>query len=102
MSRYFYQQKVDDARQNQFHLICLSISKKYDLTLHPKKKSYFVVGIVLLCYLFYQFFNKWFCAFTQFFSQVTAVGINTEWGLLMANISEDNGGETPLQVLNFL
>lgn len=29
---------------------------------------------------------------------VTAVGINTEWGLLMANISEDNGGETPLQV----
>ncbi|MED6216509.1 Calcium-transporting ATPase 10, plasma membrane-type [Stylosanthes scabra] len=29
---------------------------------------------------------------------VTAVGINTEWGLLMANISEDNGEETPLQV----
>ncbi|KAG0463170.1 hypothetical protein HPP92_021646 [Vanilla planifolia] len=29
---------------------------------------------------------------------VTAVGINTEWGLLMASISEDNGGETPLQV----
>lgn len=29
---------------------------------------------------------------------VTAVGVNTEWGLLMANISEDNGGETPLQV----
>lgn len=32
------------------------------------------------------------------FSQVTAVGINTEWGLLMATISEDNGEETPLQV----
>ncbi|KAG6389298.1 hypothetical protein SASPL_150765 [Salvia splendens] len=29
---------------------------------------------------------------------VTSVGINTEWGLLMANISEDNGEETPLQV----
>ncbi|OAY83326.1 Calcium-transporting ATPase 8, plasma membrane-type [Ananas comosus] len=29
---------------------------------------------------------------------VSAVGINTEWGLLMANISEDNGEETPLQV----
>ena len=30
--------------------------------------------------------------------QVTGVGINTEWGLLMASISEDNGEETPLQV----
>ncbi|GLU10550.1 hypothetical protein SLE2022_273430 [Rubroshorea leprosula] len=29
---------------------------------------------------------------------VTSVGINTEWGLLMANISEDTGEETPLQV----
>ncbi|KAL3533287.1 hypothetical protein ACH5RR_006808 [Cinchona calisaya] len=29
---------------------------------------------------------------------VTNVGINTEWGLLMASISEDNGEETPLQV----
>ncbi|KAF7806697.1 calcium-transporting ATPase 8, plasma membrane-type-like [Senna tora] len=29
---------------------------------------------------------------------VTAVGINTEWGLLMASTSEDNGEETPLQV----
>ncbi|RID77881.1 hypothetical protein BRARA_A00753 [Brassica rapa] len=29
---------------------------------------------------------------------VTGVGVNTEWGLLMASISEDNGGETPLQV----
>ncbi|KAE9602447.1 putative calcium-transporting ATPase [Lupinus albus] len=29
---------------------------------------------------------------------VTAVGINTEWGLLMGNISEDSGEETPLQV----
>ncbi|KAG0463164.1 hypothetical protein HPP92_021640 [Vanilla planifolia] len=32
--------------------------------------------------------------------EVTAVGINTEWGLLMASISEDNGGETPLQVFS--
>lgn len=31
-------------------------------------------------------------------SQVTGVGINTEWGLLMSSISEDNGEETPLQV----
>jgi hypothetical protein len=30
--------------------------------------------------------------------QVTAVGLNTEWGLLMASISEDNNEETPLQV----
>lgn len=30
--------------------------------------------------------------------QVTSVGINTEWGLLMATISEDTGEETPLQV----
>ncbi|RWR91485.1 calcium-transporting ATPase 10, plasma membrane-type [Cinnamomum micranthum f. kanehirae] len=29
---------------------------------------------------------------------VTAVGLNTEWGLLMASISEDTGEETPLQV----
>lgn len=29
---------------------------------------------------------------------VTSVGTNTEWGLLMASISEDNGEETPLQV----
>ncbi|GKV00338.1 hypothetical protein SLEP1_g13042 [Rubroshorea leprosula] len=29
---------------------------------------------------------------------VTSVGINTEWGLLMASLSEDNGEETPLQV----
>ncbi|KAI7747089.1 hypothetical protein M8C21_002525, partial [Ambrosia artemisiifolia] len=28
----------------------------------------------------------------------TSVGINTEWGLLMACISEDNGEETPLQL----
>ncbi|KAG4946478.1 hypothetical protein JHK87_042485 [Glycine soja] len=28
---------------------------------------------------------------------VTGVGINTEWGLLMASISEDTGEETPLQ-----
>ncbi|XP_071700936.1 calcium-transporting ATPase 10, plasma membrane-type-like [Rutidosis leptorrhynchoides] len=28
----------------------------------------------------------------------TSVGIHTEWGLLMASISEDNGEETPLQV----
>ncbi|BBG92758.1 autoinhibited Ca(2+)-ATPase 10 [Prunus dulcis] len=30
--------------------------------------------------------------------QVTSVGVNTEWGLLMASISEDTGEETPLQV----
>ncbi|KAL5709720.1 P-type Ca(2+) transporter [Ranunculus cassubicifolius] len=29
---------------------------------------------------------------------VTGVGLNTEWGLLMASISEDTGEETPLQV----
>ncbi|PON79530.1 P-type ATPase [Parasponia andersonii] len=29
---------------------------------------------------------------------VTSVGIDTEWGLLMASISEDTGEETPLQV----
>lgn len=34
-------------------------------------------------------------------AQVTAVGINTEWGLLMASISEDSGEETPLQVWFF-
>lgn len=33
--------------------------------------------------------------------QVTSVGINTEWGLLLASISEDNGEETPLQVCFF-
>ena len=32
---------------------------------------------------------------------VTGVGINTEWGLLMASISEDTGEETPLQVCHF-
>ncbi|KAK6139795.1 hypothetical protein DH2020_026471 [Rehmannia glutinosa] len=34
-------------------------------------------------------------------SQVTSVGINTEWGLLMASISEDNGEETPLQIFHW-
>ncbi|KAG0598154.1 hypothetical protein M758_12G050700 [Ceratodon purpureus] len=29
---------------------------------------------------------------------VTGVGINTEWGQVMASVSEDNGEETPLQV----
>jgi len=29
---------------------------------------------------------------------VTGVGTNTEWGMLMANLSEDVGEETPLQV----
>ncbi|XP_066394611.1 calcium-transporting ATPase 5, plasma membrane-type-like isoform X1 [Miscanthus floridulus] len=29
---------------------------------------------------------------------VTGVGINTEWGMMMANLSEDTGEETPLQV----
>ncbi|KAI4379676.1 hypothetical protein MLD38_005941 [Melastoma candidum] len=29
---------------------------------------------------------------------VTGVGVNTEWGMLMASISVDNGEETPLQV----
>jgi hypothetical protein len=29
------------------------------------------------------------------------VGTNTEWGQLMANLSEDNGEETPLQVILF-
>lgn len=29
---------------------------------------------------------------------MTGVGISTEWGLLMASISEDTGEETPLQV----
>ncbi|KAL9684528.1 hypothetical protein QQ045_021969 [Rhodiola kirilowii] len=29
---------------------------------------------------------------------VTSVGINTEWGMLMASISEDSSEETPLQV----
>ncbi|KAJ6363172.1 hypothetical protein OIU78_003369 [Salix suchowensis] len=40
------------------------------------------------------------CLFSSFsgFLQVTGVGINTEWGLLMASISEDTGEETPLQV----
>ncbi|CAI9275859.1 unnamed protein product [Lactuca saligna] len=30
--------------------------------------------------------------------EVTSVGINTEWGLLMTSISEDNGEETPLEL----
>ena len=34
--------------------------------------------------------------------QVTAVGMSTEWGKLMATISEDNDEETPLQVSNGL
>lgn len=34
----------------------------------------------------------------MFLIQVTSVGINTEWGMLMSSISEDNGEETPLQV----
>ena len=31
-------------------------------------------------------------------TKVTGVGTNTEWGMLMANLSEDVGEETPLQV----
>lgn len=37
-----------------------------------------------------------------YYIQVTAVGINTEWGLLMSSISEDTGEETPLQVWSFV
>lgn len=33
--------------------------------------------------------------------QVTGVGVNTEWGQVMASVSEDNGEETPLQVLEW-
>lgn len=40
-------------------------------------------------------------SYFKHYFQVTAVGVNTEWGLLMASISEDNGEETPLQVLIF-
>jgi hypothetical protein len=39
-----------------------------------------------------------FPSLVYMFLQVTGVGINTEWGLLMASISEDTGEETPLQV----
>ncbi len=35
-------------------------------------------------------------------TQVTGVGIHTEWGQVMASISEDTGEETPLQVLFLL
>ena len=44
-----------------------------------------------------------FFVYLTFFSplQVTAVGLNTEWGLLMASVSEDNNEETPLQVSPF-
>jgi Ca2+-transporting ATPase len=31
-------------------------------------------------------------------AQITGVGTHTEWGQVMAAISEDNGEETPLQV----
>jgi hypothetical protein len=51
----------------------------------------------LLCFLTYAV-SLLFCLVFFFFSKVTSVGINTEWGLLMASISEDNGEETPLQV----
>ncbi|KAH0461234.1 hypothetical protein IEQ34_008809 [Dendrobium chrysotoxum] len=35
---------------------------------------------------------------TRCHKYVTTMGINTEWGLLMASISEDSGEQTPLQV----
>ncbi|XP_059665846.1 calcium-transporting ATPase 5, plasma membrane-type-like isoform X1 [Cornus florida] len=35
------------------------------------------------------------------FMLVTSVGINTDWGLLMASMSADSGEETPLQVWPF-
>lgn len=38
------------------------------------------------------------CLHLLTFCQVTGVGVNTEWGLLMASISEESGEETPLQV----
>lgn len=34
-------------------------------------------------------------------AQVTGVGVNTEWGQVMASVSEDNGEETPLQVFEW-
>ncbi|KAH7564899.1 hypothetical protein JRO89_XS09G0061700 [Xanthoceras sorbifolium] len=42
-------------------------------------------------------FTRSFCGIYNML-EVTGVGINTEWGLLMASISEDTGEETPLQV----
>lgn len=44
------------------------------------------------------FFDSYLISITNVYLQVTSVGINTEWGLLMASISEDTGEETPLQV----
>lgn len=64
-------------------------------------------AILLIIDLFFFSFSHLFFSLTiflfffllvAFLPQVTAVGINTEWGLLMASISEDNGEETPLQV----
>lgn len=52
---------------------------------------------ILFASLFY--FHQLACTF---FLKVTSVGINTEWGMLMASISEDTGEETPLQVSYFI
>ena len=49
-----------------------------------------LVFVIQICYLVDSFLPGHF--------QVTGVGINTEWGLLMASVSEDTGEETPLQV----
>lgn len=66
-----------------FHCMLLLPVESASLALHMYVLSY-------ICY----FFQGWFMLFIQ----VTSVGINTEWGLLMASISEDTGEETPLQV----
>ena len=61
------------------------------------KSPFYLVKYQLVTLLFQLTFLN-----TFFFSKVTSVGINTEWGLLMASISEDTGEETPLQVSYFI
>jgi hypothetical protein len=46
--------------------------------------------------------NTWDSRLLGGATQVTGVGIHTEWGQVMASISEDTGEETPLQVLFLL
>lgn len=59
---------------------------------HIVYQTFFETEACLICWLI----CKWF--YTRHV-QVVGVGINTEWGLLMASITEDNGEETPLQVI---
>ncbi|KAG5553426.1 hypothetical protein RHGRI_011342 [Rhododendron griersonianum] len=56
-----------------------------------------LIEVTCLLLIYYLFLATHIANTHDYCFKETSVGINTEWGLLMASISEDTGEETPLQ-----